>query len=82
MKLSNFIFNKILFIFFLALGINYAWAQAHDSLVGKRIQITFDGESTPLGYVYITSADEEWWWDGEDAKGNGGWQRANYQICL
>ena len=80
MKLSNLIFTKILFIFFLSLGINYAWAQAPNSLVGKRIQITFDGESTPLGYLYITSANEEWWWDGEDANGDGGWQRANYQM--
>ena len=80
MKLSNLIFTKILFIFFLSLWINYAWAQAPNSLVGKRIQITFDGESTPLGYLYITSANEEWWWDGEDANGDGGWQRANYQM--
>ena len=80
MKLSNLIFTKILFISFLSLGINYAWAQAPNSLVGKRIQITFDGESTPLGYLYITSANEEWWWDGEDANGDGGWQRANYQM--
>ena len=80
MKLSNLIFTKILFISFLSLGINYAWAQAPNSLVGKRIQITFDGESTPLGYLYITSANEEWWWDGEDTNGDGGWQRANYQM--
>ena len=80
MKLSHLIFTKILFIFLLALGINHAWAQAPNSLVGKRIKITFDGESTPLGYLYITSADEEWWWDGEDANGDGGWQKANYQM--
>ena len=45
MKLSNLIFTKILFIFFLSLGINYAWAQAPiihpSSILGKKF--TFGG---------------------------------------
>ena len=80
MNLSKLAFSKLTLLFLLALGINHAWAQAPNSLVGKRIQITFDGDSTPLGYVYMTSSDEEWWWDGEDANGDGGWQRANYRM--
>jgi hypothetical protein len=80
MNLSKLAFNKLTLLFLLVLGLNHASAQAPNSLVGKRIQITFDGDSTPLGYVYITSADEEWWWDGEDPNGDGGWQKANYRM--
>jgi hypothetical protein len=80
MKLSKLAFSQLTLLFLLVLGINHAWAQAPNSLVGKRIQITFDGESTPLGFLYITSNDEEWWWDGENANGDGGWQRAHYQM--
>ena len=80
MKLSKLAFIKLTLLFLLAPGLNHAYAQAPNSLVGKRIQITFDGDSKPLGYVYITSAHEEWWWDGEDANGDGGWQKANYRM--
>ena len=39
MNLSKLAFSKLTLLFLLALGINHAWAQAPNSLVGKRIQI-------------------------------------------
>ena len=79
MKLSNFIFNKILFIFFLALGINYAWAQAPNSLVGKKFVLSIpDSENQrEYGITWVFTSEEDIW---ELEHENGDWQWAKYEF--
>jgi hypothetical protein len=79
MKLSNFIFNKILFIFFLALGINYAWAQAPNSLVGKKFVLSIPDSENQREYeiTWVFTSEEDIW---ELEHENGDWQWAKYEF--
>ena len=79
MKLSNLGFTKILFIFFLSLGINYAWAQAPSSLVGKKFVLSIpDSENQrEYGITWVFTSEEDIW---ELEHENGDWQWAKYEF--
>ena len=79
MKLSNLIFTKILIIFFLALGINHAWAQAPNSIVGKKFVLSIpDSENQrEYGITWVFTSEEDVW---ELEHENGDWQYAKYEF--